>query len=61
MPTQDIFIFEPKTAEQAEALKAFGTALKLKFEISKNQSETLQILYDLREAVTEINLVKKGN
>lgn len=36
MATQDIFIFKPDTSEQAEALKAFAKALKLKFEIKES-------------------------
>ena len=36
MATQDIIIFEPSTSEETEALKAFGTALKLKFKIAES-------------------------
>ncbi len=35
MQTQNIIIFEPNTDEQANALKAFGKALKLKFEVKQ--------------------------
>ncbi len=58
MPTQDIFIIEPNTSEEADALKAFAKALKLKFQISKKDKS--EILLDLQEAVKELNLVKKG-
>lgn len=33
MQKQSIIIFEPNTTEQENALKAFGKALKLKFEV----------------------------
>lgn len=33
MQKQNIIIFEPNTTEQENALKAFGKALKLKFEV----------------------------
>lgn len=58
MPTQDIFIIEPNTSEEADALKAFAKALKLKFQISKKGKN--EILEDLHDAVKELNLVKKG-
>lgn len=38
MKTQDIFIAHPQTSEQVIALKAFMQALKIKFEISKNEN-----------------------
>ncbi|HUH73490.1 MAG TPA: DUF2683 family protein [Chitinophagales bacterium] len=38
MKTQDIFIAHPQTSEQVTALKAFMKALKIKFEISKNEN-----------------------
>ncbi|HHU25990.1 MAG TPA: hypothetical protein GXZ56_05150 [Bacteroidales bacterium] len=33
MQRQSIIIFEPDTVEQEKALKAFGKALKLKYEV----------------------------
>jgi len=36
MHTQEIFIIEPNSPEQASALKAFVEALKMKFVISEN-------------------------
>ena len=48
MAAQDIIIFEPSTSEEAEALKAFGRALKLKFKIAESgvfeHSEEVKIL-----------------
>ena len=41
MATQDIIIFEPSTSEETEALKAFGTALKLKFKIAESGEKTI--------------------
>jgi DNA-dependent RNA polymerase auxiliary subunit epsilon len=35
MHTQDIFIITPKTQEQANALKAFAKALKMKLEVAR--------------------------
>lgn len=37
MKAQDIFIVQPETAEQVNALKAFMQALKIKFEVSKEE------------------------
>jgi len=41
MKSQTIFIAKPKTNEQEDALKAFMQALKIKFEVSKEED-----LYD---------------
>ena len=60
MPTPDIFIIEPTTTEQAEALKAFAKALNIKFKTSKSAKHEKEILSDLQEAVTEMNLIKQG-
>jgi hypothetical protein len=38
MKTQEIFIAHPQTSEQVSALKAFMQALKIKFEVSKNDT-----------------------
>jgi len=37
MKSQDIFIAQPETAKQMNALKAFMEALKIKFEISNKE------------------------
>ncbi len=38
MQTENIFIAHPKTNEQVLALKAFMQALKIKFEVTKEES-----------------------
>lgn len=37
MKTQDIFIAHPTTTEQVNALKSFMHALKIKFEVAKDE------------------------
>ena len=37
MKTNDVFIAHPQTSEQVSALKAFMEALKIRFEISKEE------------------------
>jgi|GEM_PF-2844713 hypothetical protein len=69
MSTQDIYIIETSTFEEARALKAFVKAMKLNFEVKKkiNTSKEAQInlnsdeLYeDLKEAAEEVRLHKQG-
>jgi len=60
MSSKDIFIITPSTSEEADALKAFIKALKLKFQIAKSEKAKNEILSDLSEAIKELNLVKKG-
>jgi hypothetical protein len=38
MKNQDVFIAHPQTSEQVSALKAFMQALKIKFEIAKEDT-----------------------
>ena len=38
MQAENIFIVHPNTSEQANALKAFVKALKMKFEITTNET-----------------------
>ena len=38
MKTQDVFIAHPQTSEQVSALKAFMQALKIKFEVAKEDN-----------------------
>jgi len=38
MNTQDVFIAHPRTLEQINALQAFTQALKIRFEISKEEN-----------------------
>ncbi len=62
MPTQDIFINEPSTPEEANALKAFAKALKLKFQVSKtkvNESKN-EILSSIQQGLREVKLMEKG-
>jgi len=40
MKTDNIIIAHPQTDEQVNVIKAFMTALKIKFEISKSDNET---------------------
>jgi hypothetical protein len=38
MFTEDVFIIHPATTEESDALKAFATALKIKFEVTKEKT-----------------------
>lgn len=62
MPTQDIFIIEPATSEEANALKAFAKALKLKFQVSKVKiSESKkEILDNIQQGLKEVKLMEEG-
>lgn len=62
MPTQDIFIIEPNTLEEANALKAFAKALKLKIQISKTKvSESKkEILANIEQGFKEVKLMEEG-
>lgn len=62
MPTQDIFIIEPATSEEANALKAFAKALKLKFQVSKHKvSESKkEILDNIQQGMKEVKLMEEG-
>jgi len=53
MTTQEIYIVEPSTSEEAEALKAFAKALKMKITKQKNPTKE-----GLKQAVNELNLIK---
>jgi len=50
MKTQDIFIAHPQTAEQVKALKAFLHALKIKFEVSKEESYNPEFVEKIMES-----------
>lgn len=50
MKTQNIFIAHPKTSEQVSALKAFMQALKIKFEISKEDSYNPEFVAKIEES-----------
>jgi methyl coenzyme M reductase alpha subunit len=50
MKTQNIFIAHPKTDEQVSALKAFMQALKIKFEISKEEDYSPDFVAKIEES-----------
>jgi hypothetical protein len=50
MKTQDIFIAHPQTNEQVSALKAFMQALKIKFEISKEEKYNPDFVAKVQES-----------
>ena len=59
MQTQDIIIFEPNTMEQANALKAFAKALKLKFEV-KEKPYNPEFVAKILESEKQIALGKSN-
>ncbi|TZF85761.1 hypothetical protein FW774_01425 (plasmid) [Pedobacter sp. BS3] len=66
MKAQDIFIAHPQTVEQVNALKAFMQALKIKFEVSKEESynpDFVQKVLESRQQAKEgkVTRVKKEN
>jgi adenylate kinase family enzyme len=66
MKTQGIFIAHPKTVEQVNALQAFMQALKITFEISKEETYNPQFVekaLESRQQVREgkVTRVKKEN
>jgi hypothetical protein len=50
MKTQDIFIAHPQTNEQVSALKAFMQALKIDFEISKDETYNPDFVAKIKES-----------
>lgn len=50
MKTQDIFIVQPTTKEQVSALKAFMQALKIKFEVSKEEDYNPEFVEKIMES-----------
>jgi len=66
MKTQDIFIVHPKTSEQVSALKAFMQALKIKFEVSKEETYNPEFVAKIEESKKQyengdfISIEKKG-
>jgi uncharacterized protein YlxP (DUF503 family) len=60
MKTRDIFIAHPQTSEQVSALKAFMEALKIKFEISKNETNNSDVLDNIKAGLEEVKLFQKG-
>ncbi len=66
MKVQDIFIAHPKTEEQVNALKAFMQALKIRFEISKEESYNPDFVEKVLESQKQaregkVTRVKKEN
>lgn len=62
MTTQEIYIVEPSTSEEAKALKAFAKALKMRItrQNTENTDSTEDVKASLKQAVTELNLIKEG-
>ena len=62
MTTQEIYIVEPSTSEEAKALKAFAKAWKMKItrQNTENTDSTEDVKASLKQAVTELNLIKEG-
>ena len=66
MNTQGIFIAHPQTAEQVNALQAFMQALKITFEVSREESynpEFVEKVLESRQQAKEgkVTRVKKEN
>ncbi|GGF09663.1 hypothetical protein SAMN05443634_111132 [Chishuiella changwenlii] len=62
MTTQEIYIVEPSTSEEAKALKAFAKALKIKItrQNIENTDSVEDVKTSLKKSVTELNLIKEG-
>jgi adenylate kinase family enzyme len=61
MNTQGIFIAHPKTVEQVNALRAFMQALKITFEVSKEESynpEFVEKILESRQQAREGKLTR---
>jgi len=54
MNTQEIFIAHPKTPEQVNALIAFMKALKIKFEVAKEDSYKPEFVEKILESKKQI-------
>lgn len=54
MKTQDIFIAHPQTSEQVYALKAFMQALKIKFEVAKEDTYNPDFVEKILESKRQI-------
>lgn len=54
MKTQDIFIAHPQTSEQVSALKAFMQALKIKFEVAKEDTYNPDFVEKILESKRQI-------
>jgi hypothetical protein len=62
MSTQNIFIVQPNSSEDENALKAFVKALKMKFEIKeKSDADTKEeIIANIKEGFRDLKRYKKG-
>jgi hypothetical protein len=58
MQTQSLFIARPRTVEQVNALQAFMQALKINFEISKEDAYTSEFVEKILESRQQ---AKQGN
>ncbi len=56
MTTQEIYIIEPSTHEEANALKAFAKALKLKLRIQQGNTS----LNSIRKGMREVKMMEDG-
>lgn len=54
MKTQEIYIVHPQTNEQVSALKAFMQALKIKFEIAKEDTYNPEFVEKIMESKKQI-------
>lgn len=54
MKTQDVFIAHPQTREQVSALKAFMQALKIKFEVAKEDTYNPEFVEKILESKKQI-------
>ena len=56
MNSQDIFIAQPKTTEQVNALKAFMKALKIKFKIAKSKKRPYspEFVSKMQESIQQV-------
>jgi len=66
MKSQDIFIAQPETAKQVNALKAFMEALKIKFEISNIEQYAPEFVEKILESRREakngmVTRIEKAN
>lgn len=69
MGANNLVIFHPDNNEQMAALKSLGKILKMNFEVTTQEKfekrtrpnkEKKQVLGELKQAVKELNLIKKG-
>lgn len=54
MKIQEVFIAHPQTSEQVSALKAFMQALKIKFEVSKEEAYNSDFVEKIKESKKQI-------